>query len=260
MNLGLSKRQKIVAAAILITIGLVSTQITTVFSVRSRFIIGLSLIAYLVSFWALREGLTKLKAIVLLLLPMMFVLAVSSFYFLLPNRWLTRIPVALVFGMAFYCLLLAQNVFNVAAIRTIPLYRAASTVAFLFTLITSFFLYNVIFSLKMPFYWNALATTLISFPLILQILWSIEMERLTGQIILYSVILSIVMGESALALSFWPVAPTIWSLSLATILYTILGVITQLLKERLNRQVAWEYIGIALGILIFSVLSTSWTG
>ncbi len=260
MNLGLSKRQKIIIASILITIGLISTQMINVFFLRSRFIVGLSIISFLFSIWALWEGMTKLKAAVLLILPVMFTLAVASFYFLLPIRWLTRIPVALAFGISFYCLLLAQNVFNVAATRTIPLYRAASTVSFLFTLVTSFFLYNVVFALKLPFYWNGVAVFLISFPLVMQILWSMEMEKLTAQILTLSILLSLVVGESALALSFWPVAPTIWSLALSTVLYIIVGVVTQVMRERLSKQIIWEYFGIGLGVLIFSILSTQWTG
>src|SRR3989344_1729071 len=141
----LNKRQKIILASILVTFGLLSTQLVD-FNLRFKFIAGLSILAGILSLWALREGLNLVKAAVLVILPIFFTAAVSSFYFLLPIRWLTRLPVAFSFGLMFYLLLLAQNVFNVAAIRTIPLYRAASTAAFLFALLSAFFIFNVIYA------------------------------------------------------------------------------------------------------------------
>lgn len=256
----LTKRQKIVIATIFITIGLVSTQLVNPFVLRYRAILGLGVVAYLLSLWALWEGMSRLKAVVLLILPTMFAVAVASFYFLLPIRWLTRLPVAIIFGLSFYSLLLAQNVFNVAAVRTIPLYRAASTAAYLFTLITAFFLYNVVFSLHLPFYLNGVAAGVISFPLALQLLWSIEMEKITSSITVCSLIVALMIGECAAALSFWPVAPTIWSLALSTTMYVLLGIILELLRERLNKKVVWEFLSVGVVVLIFSILATSWTG
>lgn len=260
MNLGLNKREKIIVTSGLITIGLLSTQLVN-FDLRFKFIAGLGVLSYVLSFWALREGLNRTKAVVVLILPTFFTLAVASFYFLLPIRWLTRLPVAFAFGLFFYLLLLAQNVFNVAAIRTIPLYRAASTSAFLFTLLSAFFIYNVIYAFNLPFYWNGVGVFLISFPLILQVLWSIEMEdHLLSSIVIQSIILSLVLGELALSFSFWPMATTIWSLSLASAMYVLLGLTTLLLRGRIVKRVVVEYAGIGLAVLIEAFLATSWTG
>ncbi len=126
MNLNLNKRQKIVISSFLLTIGLFSTQLVD-FNLRFRFLGGLAILAYILSFWSLWEGLNITKAFMLLILPTFFTVAVASFYFLLPVRWLTRLPVAAIFGLTFYLLLLAQNVFNVASPRTITLSTAAST-------------------------------------------------------------------------------------------------------------------------------------
>lgn len=256
----LNKRQKIIITSVLLTIGLLSTQLVD-FNLRFRFIAGLGIAAYFLSLWALWEGINPTKALVLMILPTFYVLAVASFYFLLPVRWLTRAPVATLFGLSFYLLLLSQNVFNVASIRTIPLYRAASTAAFLFTLLSAFFIYNVVFAFNLLFLWNGLAVLLISFPLILQILWSITMEdKVTVALVVQSFILSLVMGELALSFSFWPMKTTIWSLSLSSAMYVLLGLTTQFLKGRLSRRVVWEYLGIGAVVLIVSFLTTSWKG
>lgn len=260
MNLKISKREKIIITSILLTIGLLSTQLVN-FNLRFKFIAGLSVASYILSLWSLWEGLNLTKSLILLILPVFFTAALSSFYFLVPVRWLTRLPVAFTFGLTFYLLLLAQNVFNVASIRTIPLYRAASTASFLFTLLSAFFIFNVIFAFNLLFLWNGVAVFLISFPLILQVLWTINMEdRVSAAILIQSLILSLVLSELALSFSFWPMLTTIWSLSLSSAMYVLLGLTTQILRGKASRRVVWEYLGIGAIVLLISFLTTSWPG
>lgn len=256
----LTKRQKIVITAFILTIGLLSTQLVD-FNLRFKFIAGLAITSYLLSVWSLWEGLNFTKAVILLILPVFFTIAVSSFYFLLPVRWLTRLPVAAAFGLMFYLLLLAQNVFNVASIRTIPLYRAASTASFLFTLLSAFFIFNVIYAFNSLFLWNGVAVLLISFPLILQSLWTIGMEDwIPAHILAQSLVLSFILAELALSFSFWPMPTTIWSLALSSSMYVLLGLTTQYLRGKANKRVVWEYIGIGGIVLAVSFLTSSWTG
>lgn len=258
--LSINKRQKIIIATICISLGLISTQLVD-FELRFKFIAGLSIAAYLLSLWALWEGLNPFKAIILMILPIFFTAAVASFYFLLEVRWLTRLPVAALFGINFYLLLLAQNVFNVASIRTIPLYRVASTASFLFTLLSAFFILHVIYALKMLFVWNGIGVGLVSFPLILQSLWSIEMEdRLSSSVVVQSAILSLIMGEFALVLSFWPLSNIIWSLALSSTMYTLLGLTTQFLRGKGQKRVVWEYLGVGVIVFLVTYFFTSWTG
>ncbi len=258
-DLSLKKRQKIIIATFLITFSLVlSTQTVSFIFLKYRLIIALGLMAYCLSLWALWEGMTKLKAVMLLILPATFTMAVASFYFLLPVRWLTRLPMAILFGLSFYCLLLSQNVFAVAAERTIPLYRAASTASFIFTLITAFFLFNSVFALNLPFYLNGVVVFLLTLPLVLQTLWTIDMGKINLALVLYALILSLGVGECAIALSFWPVAPTVWSLFLSTMIYVLMGIVTDFIKNQLGTRLIWEYIGVGVVVLIFTFLVTSW--
>lgn len=254
-----NKRQKIITVCIILSLGLLYTQLVPFYSIQ-KFILLLSITAYFLTLWALWEGINPTKAVVLLILPTLFTLAVASYYFLLPVRWLTRLPVAIGFGLSYYALLLSANVFNVAAIRTIPLYRASSTVNFLFTLITAFLLFNVIFSFKMQFYWNTVAVALLAIPLVVQVIWSLEMEDVNSRVFATSVLLSLVLGEVALGLSFWPLSGGMASLILTTYFYTILGIVTHNFRDRLSRGVVWEYIGVAGLVLILALVSTSWTG
>ncbi|MBI2019111.1 hypothetical protein HYS95_00390 [Candidatus Daviesbacteria bacterium] len=262
MNLVINKRQKIVLTAVLLTIGLLSTQLVD-FNLRFRFIGGLAALAYVFSLWSLWQGINTTKAVTLMILPTLFTIAVASFYFVLPIRWLTRLPVALLFGLTFYLLLLAQNVYNVASLRTIPLYRAASTASFLFTLLSAFFLYHVVFAFNLLFVWNGVVVFLISLPLILQVLWSIQMEdKIPIHVLVQSFILALVLGELAFSFSFWPFSKNsvMWALSLSSAMYVLLGLTTQRLRGKLNKRVVWEYLAIGVVVLVVSFLTTLWTG
>lgn len=255
----LTKRQKIITASVIVSLGLIYTYLVPVY-LTHKFIVGLAVVSYVVCLWALWEGINKLKAVILLILPILFIAAVASYYFLLPAGWLTRIPVAFIFGLIFYTLLLSQNVFNVASIRTIPLYRAASTTVFILTLMTAYLLYNVLLSFNLPFYWNGLGVFLISLPLTLHIIWSIEMEGLNVLNIVYSLIISLSVAELGVVLSFWPVSKSMASLSLSTSLFITLGIATHALRDRLSRGVVWEYIGWGVIVFLIALISTSWNG
>ena len=258
----LSKRQKIIVSTVIFTASfLLATQKANIVFHRFYLIYAMGLLAYLLSLWSLWEGMTRQKAVVLLILPTLFSIGATSFYFTFREiRWLTRLPASFILGFMFYTLLLSQNVFNVAEIRTIPLYRAAATASFVFTLVTAFFLFGIIYTLNLPFYWNGLAVFLISFLLILQSLWTIEMEGIKPSLILYSLILSLVIGEGALALSFWPVVTTIWSLFLSASLYICVGILTESLRERLGRRMVGEYAVVGIVVMLVTIFATSWTG
>lgn len=269
-----NKRQKIILASILVTLGLLSTQLIN-FNLRFRFLLLLGGVSFVLTFWALLEGFTEgakkkrlpllsinfSKALILLILPTFFTLAVASFYFLLPVRWLTRIPIAVGFGLIFYLLLLAQNIFSIAAIRTIPLYRAASTLSLVCTILTAFLLFVVVHSFNLLFIWNGLAIFILSFLLTLQMLWTVEMgERPSKILISQSAILSLCLGEMAIALSFWPINHIMWSLILTSSMYALLGVTTHYLRGNLNSRISWEYIGVATFFFLIAFFTTSWVG
>lgn len=266
--LNLNKRQKIIITSTLITLGLLSGLLTTRLvidvALRFEFIISLGIIAGALSLWSLWEGLNRVKQIILLILPILYTISVASFYYVLPLRWFTKLPISLFFSLSFYLLLLAQNVFNVAAIRTIPLYRAASTASFILTIFSALCLYSVIGALNLPFYWNGVGVMLVSFPLILQLLWSTKMEDFISPLILaQSFILSLCLGELAIALSFWPTTVKIRSFAIASMLtsvmYVYVGITTHHLRERLGKREVWEYLifgSIVWVIAIFITLMT----
>jgi len=160
-----------------------------------------------------------------------------------------------------YALLLTENIFSVAAIRTIQLFRAAQAVGFLLTLVTAFFLYDTILSFRLSFWTNALLVFIISFPLILQALWSVKLEDyISPKVWLFSFVLSLVLAEVACAISFWPVNIASGSLFLVTMMYIILGLSQQHFARRLFPRTVQEYLGVGIAVLVIILLTAHWGG
>src|SRR3989338_3024211 len=114
----ITKRQKFILVAAVLSICLVAAQVVDE-SLRFQtigFLTGLTLVFSIFVLWGELSG---VKYFLLLLLPAYFVAGASLFYFLLPVRWLTRVPFALAFAISVYLLMLTSNIYNVAAIRTI---------------------------------------------------------------------------------------------------------------------------------------------
>lgn len=258
----LNKRQKIVVTSIIVTLGFILvTQPVNVLFKRYYLVAILGGLAYFLSLISLWKGMSKSKAILLFILPVFYVVAFLGFYFLFKYvRWLTRLPAALFFGISFYWLILSQNILNVASDRAIPLYRAASTANFVYTIFTFILLVGIIFSLNLPFFWNGLLVAIISFPLSIQSLWSIKMEKLSSQIIVYAAVLSLILGESALALSFWPQAPLVNALYVNSINYIFLGILSEYLRDKLRKRVIFEYSQIGGGLMLIIFLLTNFFG
>lgn len=255
-----TKRQKFILMSGFLTVILMTTQ-TVPESLRLETISFLALSTLMLAIFALWGELSGIKYFLLLLLPVYFVTGSSLFYFLLPVRWLTRLPFALLFGISIYLLMLTSNIYNVAAIRTIALLRAAHAVGLLFSIIATFFLTNVLFSLHLPFYLIVLGVLTIVMPLYLVGLWSYELEEyISRKVLTYALIFALVTGEMGLVLSFWPVVPINGALILVTIMYVLLGLGRFIFHEKMKARVIYEHLFVALIVTLIVLASTGWGG
>lgn len=256
----ITKRQKLVLMAFFLTIVLVATQ-TVPIALRYQVMGFLGLATALLAVFSLWGELSGIKYLLLLLLPVYFVMGASLFYFLLPVRWLTRLPFAFVFGVSVYLLMLTSNIYNIAAIRTIALLRAAHAVGLLFSLVATFFLTNVLFSLHFPVYFIVPAIVLISFPLYLVGLWSYELEDFVSRkVFSFALIFTLTTVEIASVISFWPVTPINGALVIVTVMYVLLGLGQFVFHEKIKNRVVWEHISVAFVVFIVVLMATHWNG
>lgn len=258
-GVGLTRRQEFFAVSVLLTSGLILTQLIPDY--RYQMTILLSIMAYLGSAIVLRRDLKGIEFITLLTLPTLFTAAVTLFYFLLPLRWITRIPIAGLYILGMYALLLTENIYNVAAERSIALLRAAHTVGFLITLVTYFLLLSTVFALRLHALPIMLLTVLITVPLVFQILWAIELESKPKKILLdLTIILTVFFTQFAWLLSFWSVRTTMKALLLTTLFYSVTGLAQQFLVERMYKKTVFEFVSVSIVVGAIFFIATNWRG
>ena len=219
----------------------------------------LGILTIVLFLWSLRGGLGKSMTLLSLILPFYFTVCVGMFWFLLPTSIYARIPIVIFYGIGIYALCLTSNIYTVAAIRTIALLRAARGVGFVLTLITSFLLFDTILSLRVPILLNLALIVVLVFPLYLQGLWVIQLlSQFSKDIFIYSLIFSLIMGEVALLLFFWPVTVVVGSLFLTVTMYMLLGLGQAKLEGRLFGTTVREYMIVGILVFIGMYLATRW--
>lgn len=253
-----TKRRKFILSSFLLTAGLSYIQ----FGQPANRYLAISLLSFLtipLFWWSLSEGLTGAVWLMSWILPFFFTIGIGLFYFLLPSSLLLAIPVIVLYFFGLYALFLSENIFSVASLRTIQLYRSASAVSFILTLFISFLLYDTVFSFRLPFYLNGLFVFLISLFLFIHGIWSVALEeKVSVKIVYYSALFSLCLAETAFVLSFWPVTIALGSLFLTTLVYILLGLSQAYLSGRLFKKTTREYLLVGIAVFVILLLYTSW--
>lgn len=256
--LKVQKRPRFVISTFFLVFSLTLTQFVPSSQSFSAVLI-LSLESLILSLWCLWEELGGIEYFTLLSPPVLFTASVGFFYYLLPLRWITRVPVGLLYAVGMYAHFLTENIFNVAAIRTIALLRAARTVSLLFSLVTSFFLLNTIFSFHLAFYQNFLLVFILSFCVITPSYWNEKLtNNLDKNILISSLISSLLVAEISLILSFWPVKATFESLYLISVYYTVISIVDTKLREMPIGKTIWEYVILNILALFMLIRTAVW--
>ena len=257
--LGLNKRERFIFSIIFLSLGLFVSEhllgksgIYTVFT--------LAVLTDILLFASLYKDLKDNFFWQIFILPFFFSLAFGLFFFLVPARYLTRIFSTSLYGIGLYSLFLSENIFTVSSIRTIALLSSARTVSFIMTLLSFFFLSNVLFSLHLSFFLYIIFLLLYTFPLTLQSIWSHSFEKQLSVNIQWASILTVMIVEVASVLWFWPSTPSVLSIFLTGVFYTIIGISQVWFDKRLFRNVMWEYIWVAAVIFVTLLVFTSWAG
>lgn len=263
----LSKRNKFVIAAVFLTI-LLFASFYLALQLRLIVIPVIALLSSFILFIILYDDLKQSATgglfstqLLLLSLPFFYTLAFGFFYSLLPIRFLARGGLAGFYGIGLYALYLSHNIYAVAGIRTIQLLKAAHSVGLLLTVLTHFFLINIIFSLHLIAGYTFILVLLLSFVLIFPVIWNINLETfISKRVLIFSSMLAFIIAQMALILSFWPAHPTVVALFLSGNLYTFVGLSQAWLERRFFKNTLWEFVGVAIIVLLVLLVFTKWGG
>lgn len=246
---------------------------------RLAVVAGISAISYVLTAWVLFEDLKGWEWVTLLILPVLFTFGSGLFSNLLPAAVprmfglnfqietsiflgnVVRFFFSIVYILGMYAILLTENIFSVASIRTIQLFRAARSVNFIMVLVAASFFFTVIYSLKLPFYSIMLIGGGVSLLLSFGSLWSIDLKteylkdvyRLSGMIAWLMFLISGVM-------SFWPTRPFMLGLVLTSCFYLLLGILEQRIGNKPFMVNYLEFVIFNLIIIFIAFLTTSWSG
>lgn len=219
----------------------------------------LLLITIFATYFSLLEGIERIEWFTLFIMPVFTVLALYFFYFLLPVRWLTRLPFLIFFGISVYANLLVSNIFNVGVEKSLQLYRAAFTVNYFYQTLLLFIISNLIFSLKLSFFENGLLIFGIVGVSAIQLLWSIKLDPfIEKRVVRYGLLIGWVIAQTSVVISFVPLQSTISALVISSGYYVIGGLVYMYLDSRLFKETIREYLFVLIFILLVTFLSISW--
>lgn len=274
----MNKRTRFVLVAL---ISGVLLWLTTLAQVDYRFglVLAVAAVTYVLSVWVLFDDLKGIEWFTLMVLPVTFTLGSGIFANFLPAAVpsmlgrtiqyetslflgsVLKVIYFLVFVAGLYGILLVENIFSVASIRTIQLFRAARSANFIFSLVTLLFFYTVGLSLKMPFWIIGILSFVISFIISYVNLWSVDLKATRYRSVFrYTVGVSWVVALIGMVLSFWPVKPFMGGLMMTSAIYALMGILEQRLTNRIYLEGLLEYSISIMIIFVIGFLSTSWVG
>ncbi len=257
--ISLTKRQRFILASIA-TFGL-SWFFPTIWQYGPLGLIGIIIVLYAIMYYALWENITGIEYLTLFILPITFIVGSNLFISILPERKIFRYPLYALIPIGTYIILLTENIFNVAAIRTIQLLRAAHAVSYIATLLTAYFLLSYIVSLHADIVYSSILITLTISPLTLQFLWSFDLiSAFSRRTSLYIAVISIVFIQINILMHFYPQSVAMTSLFLVAVYYVLLGILQHFYEKKLTRKPIVEYAIVACIVFIIMIITTAWQG
>ena len=261
LEIAINKRQRLLLATILLVIITVIVQIISGIRLDWRGVVVIAVSSYFLTYFALWEEIKGVEFLTLFILPVLFSISAIFSYYLFPVRWLTRLIIDFLFGLLFYSCLLVQNIFNVAAIRTIQLLRVAKTVSLLLTILTYFLIIVVLFSFHLEFYIDMLIIFVLSFLLSIQSIWSVKLKEGIGKWeIIYALGVSILLTELVAILSFWPLSIFIKGIFITGVFYSLIILVNDYFQDSLFSQQIKEFIILVFSLVFLICLMGKWGG
>lgn len=278
-RLQLTKRQKFAIATAVLLAGILFIRSLGLEDIPWRFrVFGFAVVSILVTLFALKdEDFSGVEWFLLPILPVFFAVGSALVFPLLPSRMenflgfsvqsdtsfvlgvLVQMFFLGLFIIGYYAALLTSNIYNVSAVKGIQLLRVAHSIGFLTTVATALFFYIVISSFHLTSFENFVAVFIVSFPLSIQSIWSINLEAKVGDKVRnYSLVTALILAEVAFLLSFWPLGISIFAIFLTALFYEAIGVVQFHLGEKLSSRIVNEFVVVAIVVFLLTIFTTVW--
>ncbi|GIW62900.1 MAG: hypothetical protein KatS3mg090_0726 [Patescibacteria group bacterium] len=239
--LKIKKRYRAVIASILLTL----LFLYSTFFQREYYLLFLLIFlvsVYLLTYFVILESINGIEWFMLFVMPVMISLSFYLFYFLFPGRWLTRFPFMIVFGLAMYAVLLANNILNTTVEKNIQLYRAGFAINFLLMNVVSFLFGVIIYSLYRGPIFIAVAVFVLSFVLSLQFVWSIQLgDKYSLSQVIIALVIALLTTEVAVLASFAPMTEVFFGIYISSFLYFISGHMYLFLENKIYPETTREF-------------------
>ena len=256
-SFSIEKRHKFVIGTVLLSLGLFFSEYQLG---RSGIFIPviLSFFTVMVLYWAIYRDMRENKTREAFILPFFYNLSFGLFYFLTPASFVFRLLLTAIYAFGLYSVFLSQNILSISSIRTITLLSGARIVSFVATLLSYFFITNIIFTLHTNIFIVVLLVFITSFFLIFHSLWTYTLTKATSTIVNWVLILTMCLIEASVLLWFWPSSPTFIALFLTGFFYAIVGLSHIWFERRLFKGILWEYVWVGCVVFFVLILFTPW--
>ena len=253
------KRIRIVAVTLAMTALLVFSSFFSFADYWYIFVPLLFITSYITTYLAIFEGIDGVEWYMLFITAIVLAVGTYVFYFLLPVRWLTRVPLMVTFGLAYYAALLTSNIFNVGVEKSLQLYRAAFSVNYFLQSFIVFLLLMVIYTFKQNFLINGFASGVVAGVLSLQLYWSVSPDAVFNRKLMnYAVMTALLLLQFAIIISFIPLKTNVSALIFTAAYYSLTGIVHHHLGNRLFPNIIKEYIFVFIFVCFIAILTLQW--
>jgi hypothetical protein len=253
----IDKRQKFVLAVLILSLGLFFTEYQlTQWGLIVTLILPFLTVLFLI--WAIYEDLKENKLYQVVILPFIYTFAFGFFYLLTPTSFIIRLILTAIYAFGLYSLMLSQNIFVVSLSRTIQLLSGARIVSFVITLISYFFLTNIVFSFHVVVFPVIVAIAIYTYLLIYHSLWTYTLQKYSQPLMIWVSALTACVIEIACLVWFWPSNPTVTALFLTGFFYAIVGLSHIWFEKRFFKGILWEYVWVGTIVFFVLLLFTQW--
>lgn len=257
LHIAIDKRQKFVLAVCVLSLCLFFTEYQlTQWGIIVTLILPVLTVLFLL--WAIFSDLNENKLYQVIILPFIYTFAFAFFYLLTPASFFIRLLLTAIYAFGLYSLFLSQNIFIVSSARTIQLLSGARIVSFVITVISYFFLTNIVFSFHVIIFPEIVIIAIYSYLLIYHSLWTYTLQKYSQPLLIWVSALTACVIEVATLVWFWPSSPTVTALFLTGFFYAIIGLSHIWLEKRFFKGILWEYVWVGTIVFFVLLLFTQW--